>query len=79
MSGPANKDVTDPSIPATPAIPAAPAIPATAAAPATPAAPAAPAAAGRSFFDRYKKVLIVGLVVLAAIAIGFGLGPVNTT
>ena len=77
MSGPANKDVTDPSIPATPAIPAAPAIPATAAAPATPAtpaAPAAPAAAGRSFFDRYKKVLIVGLVVLAAIAIGFGLG-----
>ena len=74
MSGPANKDVTDPSIPATPAIPAAPAIPATAAAPATPAAPAAPAAAGRSFFDRYKKVLIVGLVVLAGIAIGFGLG-----
>jgi HlyD family secretion protein len=77
MSGPANKDVTDPSIPATPAIPAAPAIPATAAAPATPAAPAAPAAAGRSFFDRYKKVLIVGLVVLAAIAIGFGLGRVG--
>ena len=77
MSGPANKDVTDPSIPATPAIPAAPAIPATAAAPAPPAAPAAPAAAGRSFFDRYKKVLIVGLVVLAAIAIGFGLGRVG--
>jgi HlyD family secretion protein len=33
-----------------------------------------PAAPSRSIFERYKRPLIVGLLVLAAIAVGFGLG-----
>jgi HlyD family secretion protein len=42
----------------------------------TPAAPAiaATAAVPVSFFDRHKIALIVGLLILGAIAIGFGLG-----
>jgi HlyD family secretion protein len=35
---------------------------------------AAPAAPARSFFDRYKPFLIVGLLILIAIAAGFALG-----
>jgi HlyD family secretion protein len=41
---------------------------------ATPAAAVAPSASNRSLFDRYKKALIAGLLLLIAIAIGFGLG-----
>ena len=41
--------------------------------PATPATPANPDTPSRSLIDRYKRPLIVGLLVLAAIAIGFGL------
>jgi HlyD family secretion protein len=75
MSGPADKDVASPAsrtAPAASASAAAPTTPASTAAPATPTTPSAPAAASRSFFDRYKKFLIAGLLVLAAIAIGFG-------
>jgi HlyD family secretion protein len=42
--------------------------------PTPPAAPAAPASRTRSFYDRYKIFLISGLVILVAIAAGFGLG-----
>ena len=42
--------------------------------PASPAATTAPVAPSRSFFDRYKRPVIVGLLVLAAIAVSFGLG-----
>jgi HlyD family secretion protein len=66
--------------PTTPTTAAAPAAPATAAAP-TPSvsatAPTAPAATTPSFFDRYKIAFIVGLVVLVAIAVGFGLGRIG--
>ena len=59
--------------PTTPAPAAAPAAPTTAAAPTTPA----PAAVRASFFDRYKTFCIVGLLILAAIAVGFGLGRIG--
>jgi HlyD family secretion protein len=36
--------------------------------------PAAPVTPPRSFMDRYKTLLIVGLVIVVAIAAGFGLG-----
>ena len=47
------------------------------------AAPAAatfetPAAPTRSFFDRYRTSIIVGLLIFAAIAVGFGLGRLGT-
>ena len=45
------------------------------AAPATPTAPVTPT---RSFLDRYKIFLIVGFLILAAIAVGFGLGRLGT-
>jgi HlyD family secretion protein len=66
--------------PTTPAGVAAPAAPASAAAPTPPAgaaAPAAPAATTRSFFDRHKISFIAGLLILAAIAVGFGLGRIG--
>jgi HlyD family secretion protein len=44
-----------------------------------PPTPAAPASSTRSFFDRYKIFLISGLVILAAIAAGFGLGRIWRT
>jgi HlyD family secretion protein len=43
-------------------------------APLIPPTPAAPATPTRSFFDRYKIFIIVGLLILVAIAAGFGLG-----
>jgi HlyD family secretion protein len=42
--------------------------------PAAPTTSVAPAAPSRSIFDRYKKILLVILVVLAAVAVGFGIG-----
>jgi HlyD family secretion protein len=39
-----------------------------------PATPSPPATPTRSFFDQYRKFLIVGLLILVAIAIGFGIG-----
>jgi HlyD family secretion protein len=72
-----------PARPATPAFPAnanaavtptTPAAAMNAATAATPAAAVAPSASNRSLFDRYKKALIAGLLLLIAIAIGFGLG-----
>ncbi len=48
-----------------------PTIPATSGNPAAPATPVAPATESRSIFDRFKRPLIVALV-LAAIAVGFG-------
>jgi HlyD family secretion protein len=69
---PAN--VASPTAPATQATAAAPAIAPTPVAGATPAAPATPATPSPSFFDRYKTFFIVGLLILAAIAAGFGLG-----
>jgi HlyD family secretion protein len=39
-----------------------------------PATPALPASRTRPFFDRHKTFLIVGLLILVAIAAGFGLG-----
>jgi HlyD family secretion protein len=39
-----------------------------------PATSAPPTTPTPSFFDRYKKFLIVGLLILVAIAVGFGLG-----
>lgn len=48
--------------------------PATPANSATPAKSATPAAASRSIFDRYKIALIAGLLVLSAVAVGFGFG-----
>jgi len=80
MAGPTDKDVTNPpvltaaeqtAIPATPAGTTAAATPAT---PATPAGAATPATPTPSFVDRYKTFFIVGLLLLAAIAAGFGLG-----
>jgi HlyD family secretion protein len=76
MSGPSD-EVTNPSNPVMPATPAIPARSATAAAPTTPAsaaAPPAPAATTPSFVDRYKTFFVVGLLILAASAVGFGLG-----
>ena len=80
MSGPSEEGVANSSNPATPATAAIPAGSATAAAPAAPAStavPAAPAAKPPSFFDRYKIAFIVGLAILAAIAVGFGLGRIG--
>jgi HlyD family secretion protein len=42
--------------------------------PLIPPTPAAPATPPRSFFDRYRVFIIVGLLILVAIAAGFGLG-----
>lgn len=68
MSGPNDEGVADPPDPAMPAIPAIPAN----------AAPlAAPAATTPSFFDRCRISLIVGLLILGAIAVGFGLGRIG--
>jgi HlyD family secretion protein len=50
------------------------ATPAASAPPPTFANPAAPVTPPRSFVDRYKTLLIVGLVIVVAIAAGFGLG-----
>ena len=81
-----DKSEPTPIIPATPAAPAnpagsvaaatpaSPATPEAAASPATAAAPESPVAPSRSILDRYKRHLIIGLLVLAAIAVGFGLG-----
>src|ERR1039457_3359724 len=65
---------TNPADPANKASPPNPADPATSASPVNPAAPASPVAPSRSILDRYKKPLIIGLLILAAIAVGFGLG-----
>jgi len=72
----ADKDLTSrvpAEAPAAAATPSAASIPVAAAVPGTAATPAA------SFFDRYKIALIVGLVILAAIAAGFGLGRLKST
>ena len=69
------KSEPTPIIPATPATPANPVVPATAASPESPpVAPESPVAPSRSILDRYKRPLIIGLLVLVAIAVGFGLG-----
>ena len=78
MSGEGGKDPTNPATPpATPAPTVTP-IAAASTAPPTPAGGAtptpAPASPTQSFFDRYKIFIIVGLLILAAIAAGFGLG-----
>lgn len=76
MSVDADKDLTSrvpAEAPAAAATPSAASIPVAAAVPGTAATPAA------SFFDRYKIALIVGLVILAAIAAGFGLGRLKST
>jgi HlyD family secretion protein len=73
VSGEVDKNPATP----TPTVAPTPAPTATSAAPPTPAAAVAPAATAapiRSFFDRYKIFIIVGLLILAAIAAGFGLG-----
>src|SRR5580692_2590225 len=44
------------------------------ASPLIPPTPAAPAAPAQSFFDRYKIFIMVGVLILVAIAAGFGLG-----
>jgi hypothetical protein len=54
MSGPADKDVTSPSIPATPAIPETPSTPASVAAPTAPASKAAPAASASAAAPNWK-------------------------
>lgn len=75
MSGEGGKDPTNPATPsATPAptvtpVPAAPSTPVGTATP-TPA----PASPTRSFFDRYKVLIIAGILILIALAAGFGLG-----
>jgi HlyD family secretion protein len=68
MSGPGDKDIAAPATSANPATPVTPTTPA------FPATGAAPPAQDRSFFDRYKKALIAGVLLLIAIAVGFGLG-----
>jgi HlyD family secretion protein len=54
---------------------AAPAGPGTPVTPATSETAATPAARTASFFDPHKKIVIAGLLILAAIAVGFALGP----
>jgi len=66
--------------PTTPAGAAAPSAPATAAAPTTLAsasAPTAPATTNPSLVDRYKIFFLVGLLILGAITVGFGLGRIG--
>jgi len=80
MSGPSDEDVANSTNAATPATPAIPASAASVAAPTTPAsesAAASPAVTTPSFFDRYKMSFIVGVLILAAIAVGFGLGRIG--
>ncbi|MGO9446046.1 MAG: efflux RND transporter periplasmic adaptor subunit [Thiobacillaceae bacterium] len=60
--------------PATPATPLVAPTPAIGVAPSAVAAPPSLATSPRSFFERYRTYFIVGLLVLAAIAAGFGLG-----
>jgi membrane fusion protein PltH len=43
----------------------------------TPATPIVPPTPARSFFDRYKFFLIAGVLILIAIAIGFGIGRIG--
>lgn len=72
MSGEADKNSTSP---------AAPPVPPTqtfAAATPTAATLVSPATPTRSFFDRYRIFVIVGLLIVAAIAVGFGLGRLGT-
>jgi HlyD family secretion protein len=68
-----------PTIAATPAAPTPPAVPPTPTVGATSAAaaPTSPAVGTRSFFDRYKIFLIVGLLIITAIAAGFWLGRIG--
>jgi HlyD family secretion protein len=63
-----------PATPATPASPGTPVTPAASETAATPATPATPAARATAFFDRHKKIVIAGFLILAAIAVGFALG-----
>jgi HlyD family secretion protein len=71
VSGEGDKN---PTIPATPPIPPRDTTSA-AGAVATPVTPATPAG---SFFDRYRILVVVGLLIVAAIAVGFGLGRLGT-
>jgi HlyD family secretion protein len=83
VSGEGDKNFTTPAKPAVPPTPAAagtaapaatPLVQPTPAEPTAPATPAAPVTPIRSFFDRYKIFFMVGLLILVAIAVGFGLG-----
>jgi HlyD family secretion protein len=58
--------------------PTVPANPTTPASPTAPTDPANPAAPSRSIFDRYKIALIAGVLILVAVAIGFGLGRIGS-
>ena len=69
-----SKDERNPTNPASPPVPPTQTVPATGAA-ATPVTPATPT---RSLFDRYRIFVIVGLLIVAAIAVGFGLGRLGT-
>jgi HlyD family secretion protein len=79
MSGPSDGGITNPSKSATPATPEISASSATAAptTPASPTPPAAPAVITPSFVGRHKTIFIVGLLMLTAIAVGFGLGRIG--
>jgi HlyD family secretion protein len=80
MSGPNDEQVANPPDPAMPATSGSPGSLATAVAPKTPASAAtsaAPASKTPSFFDRYKKPFIVGLLILGAVAGGYGLGRIG--
>jgi HlyD family secretion protein len=78
VSGEGDKNPTNPPTPSATSAPtvtpiaAGPAVPPTAVGTGTPTA--APASPTQSFFNRYKVFIIVGFVILVAIAAGFGLG-----
>jgi HlyD family secretion protein len=74
VPGEDDKNLTKPGSPSvSPTASAAPAAP-TPVGPSDSAGAMTPAAPARSFFDRYKPFLIVGLLILIAIAAGFALG-----
>jgi len=79
LTNPATPSATPTPTPTPPntATAATPAVPSTPVGPANPATSTAPASPTRSFFDRYKTFFIVGLLILIAIAVGFGLGRVG--
>lgn len=77
MSGEGDRNSANPGTPSATSAPIVTSIPATPSAPSTPlgaAPPTPPASPTRSFSDRYKIFIIVGLLILVAIAAGFGLG-----
>jgi HlyD family secretion protein len=74
VPGEDDKNLTKPGSPSVSPTASAPPAASTPVDPSTSAGAATPAAPARSFFDRYKPFLIVGLLILIAIAAGFALG-----